>query len=304
MAIHVKGDYYQTSEFFWIDKKGHNEKIDLQTDSYGSFDLSPNGDLLAISMLPAENEIKIYDMNTGRLKRIKVKGAQLLYSPVWGPENESILFSGSIDGKMNLYRKNVNQVGEPEIIAIEDLKVNEFWPTCWSNNGEYTAIPARVLRMVQEEGKVVLGEFIKGTTHTEFSPDNNFIVYSSEEQGDEEVFVQPFPTTGEKWLVSIDGGTDPIWANDGKMIFYHNDLKIYSVKVNTSSNGSLSFLTPELYYSGPFVNAVSRSLSISPDDRKILILKPASGEQLVNNAIVTINWFDELKRLAPVSQGN
>jgi len=55
---------------------------------------------------------------------------------------------------------------------------------------------------------------------------------------------------------------------------------------------------------GPFFNAVSQSLSLSPDDSKILILKPASGEQLVNNAIVIINWFDEFKKLAPVSQGN
>ena len=46
------------------------------------------------------------------------------------------------------------------------------------------------------------------------------------------------------------------------------------------------------------MNAVSRSLSLD-DDGTLLILEPAEGNQLVREAIVTLNWFEEVKRLAP-----
>ena len=128
------------------------------------------------------------------------------------------------------------------------------------------------------------------------SPGDDYVVYASTESGQSEIYIQPFPATGEKWQLSIDGGTDPIWSKDGNGIYYHNNLRVYFVEVN--SEGSFEHGIPEVYYNGPFMNAVSRSLSLD-DKGTLLILEPAGGNQLVREAIVTLNWFEEVKRLAP-----
>jgi len=105
---------------------------------------------------------------------------------------------------------------------------------------------------------------------------------------------------GGKWQLSTDGGTDPIWSKDGKGIYYHNNLRIYYVEIKAAEN--FEYGTPRVYYDDSFLNAVSRSLYVSNDDRRLLILEPVGGSQLAREAIVTLNWFEEVKRLAPVSE--
>ena len=56
-------------------------------------------------------------------------------------------------------------------------------------------------------------------SHGIFSPDGKFIAYTSSETGELEVYVQPFPGTGEKWKVSVHGGAQPRWRRDGKELF-------------------------------------------------------------------------------------
>ena len=65
--------------------------------------------------------------------------------------------------------------------------------------------------------------FLQSTSnedHGRFSPDGHFIAYSSDESGRYEVYVQTFPVSGGKWLVSRDGGAQPHWRADGKEIFF------------------------------------------------------------------------------------
>jgi hypothetical protein len=66
-----------------------------------------------------------------------------------------------------------------------------------------------------------------------FSPDGRWVTYQSDESGQQEVYVIPFPgapeargeaqgttTGGGKWQVSSGGGVGPLWRRDGKEIFY------------------------------------------------------------------------------------
>jgi Tol biopolymer transport system component len=42
----------------------------------------------------------------------------------------------------------------------------------------------------------------------------------SDESGRAEVYVQNFPPTGSKWLISTAGGFQPRWRADGRELFY------------------------------------------------------------------------------------
>ena len=53
-----------------------------------------------------------------------------------------------------------------------------------------------------------------------FSPDGRWIAYTTNEAGQPNVYVQPFPGPGAKYQVSRDGGSQPVWRADGKELFY------------------------------------------------------------------------------------
>jgi len=55
----------------------------------------------------------------------------------------------------------------------------------------------------------------------EISPDGRWIAYESDESGQFEIYVRPFPKidTG-RWQISTAGGTRPVWAKNGQELFY------------------------------------------------------------------------------------
>ena len=53
-----------------------------------------------------------------------------------------------------------------------------------------------------------------------FSPNGQWVAYTSNEPGQYEVFVQRFPKAGGRWKVSSGGGFQPVWNHNGKELFY------------------------------------------------------------------------------------
>lgn len=118
------------------------------------------------------------------------------------------------------------------------------FPTDVSPDGNYVAFNDLIARraidalvLSRSEGKVIP---VAATDFQErfgtFAPDGRWIAYSSDESGREEVYAQRWPPTGgEKWQVSVGGGTAPRWRRNGKELFYRTlqDEKIMSVAVDT-----------------------------------------------------------------------
>jgi hypothetical protein len=95
-------------------------------------------------------------------------------------------------------------------------------------NGELSAAP-----LLQSEFNEVEGTL---------SPDGKWLAYTSDETGEEQVYVQPVPDTlrpgtpagsrGGKKRVSADGGSQPRWRGDGKELFYvDGERKLVAVDV-------------------------------------------------------------------------
>ena len=63
-------------------------------------------------------------------------------------------------------------------------------------------------------------------THPEFSPDGRWMAYVSNESGNREVYVQPYPGPGEKIRISTAGGTEPVWTANGRELLYRPRTRI------------------------------------------------------------------------------
>jgi len=139
--------------------------------------------------------------------------------------------------------------------------------------------------------------------HPEFSPDGRCLTYSSDESGRPEVYVRPYPNPGGKWKLSLEGGTEPLWARNGKQLFYRWEDQVWAVDVRTDQGFTpgkprLLFEKPSYRMSRPV-----RCWDFSPDSQKFLMVKLDDRKpQPVTEMILVQNWFEELKRLCPTGK--
>jgi eukaryotic-like serine/threonine-protein kinase len=133
-----------------------------------------------------------------------------------------------------------------------------------------------------------------------FSPDGRWIAYTSNESGQFEVYVQPFPGPGGKWQVSTDGGGNPIWGRNGRELFYLSLNKIMSVSVTTQPSFSASVPRSVADIpSGLLLSALANSFyDVSPDDQRFLFVKANTENGPPGEVRVVLNWTEELKQLA------
>jgi Tol biopolymer transport system component len=83
------------------------------------------------------------------------------------------------------------------------------------------------------------------------SPDGKWLAYVTNESGGSEVYVRPFPdATSARWQVSVDGGSEPLWAPDGRELFYRTRSGgVMAVPVTPGA--TFIYGTPQLLFREP-----------------------------------------------------
>ena len=149
--------------------------------------------------------------------------------------------------------------------------------------------------------------------NAEISPDGRWLAYESNESGQREVYVRPFPNVnGGRWQVSSGGGTRPLWARNGQELFYMaiagTEAAVMSVRVERGATWTAA--APAKLFAGRFFSVdgaggtgIGRTYDVSPDGRRFLMLKDSatgnSSDVPSARFVVVQNWFEELKRLVP-----
>ena len=109
--------------------------------------------------------------------------------------------------------------------------------------------------------------------NAEVSPDGRWMAYESDESGQSEVYVRPFPDVDAgRWQVSTGGGMQPVWARNGGELFYRSGDAVMSVPVETSA----SFVSgnPVVLFTGQYAPSLGgRNYDVSPDGQRFLMLK-------------------------------
>ena len=132
-----------------------------------------------------------------------------------------------------------------------------------------------------------------------FSTDGRWLAYVSNESGRNEIYVQPFPGPSRRWTISTDGGNEPVWSRDGRELFYRNGDALMAVPI--TSQPTFAAGVPRLLFSGQFesTGTGTSGYDVSLDGRRFLMIQPTEPEQPATQVGVVINWFEELRGLAP-----
>src|SRR5205823_2029993 len=122
------------------------------------------------------------------------------------------------------------------------------------------------------------------------SPDGQWIAYTSNETGRNEVYVQSFPTGATRRQVSSGGGVQARWRQDRSEILY---LRPDGTLVTASVHGDVEIgaAAPLFHTSLPTWGAGAfgwrTSYDIAPDGARILLVKPHDNPTPIS---ITLNW--------------
>jgi serine/threonine protein kinase len=288
----------------WFDRSGKEQETVGPPGEINDIVLSRDGKRLAMQRLEGGNsDIWLMDLARGVPSRFTFDPASD-DDPVWSPDGNQVIFSSAGekgDITLNLYRKVSSGAGTPELLFKSDVTKES---TDWSNDGRFIVFQAYYPKTESDlwvlplfgDGKpypFLQTEFIE--TQGFFSPDGHWLAYTSNESGRNEVYVQTFPQSGGKWLISSGGGAQPHWRGDGKELFYMApDRTLMAVEVNTAATFETSAPKPLFATRVSGYNAPNRYV-VSADGQRFLI-NSAAGELNQTPISVVLNWTSTLKR--------
>jgi serine/threonine-protein kinase len=295
----------------------HDGKFTPMRESPGNYvnpAFSPDGKRLALEISDGKrSDIWVYEWERDTLTRLTFAGETNDY-PVWTPDGQRITYSSREKGGVaNLWWIRADGAGNAQ--RVTESKNIEY-PRSWRPDGKVVALtelnPSTnfdIMTLLMEGDEKTgwkPGEpkpFVNSAfaeVQPAFSPDGRWLAYSSNESGDYELYVRPFPGPGGKWQISTGGGGYPKWSRDGKELYYRTlDNKIM-VASYTASGDSLRADKPQLWSPGQVADLGpgNYTFDLHPDGKRFAVLKAPGAEQAlaVNKVSFIYNFFDEVRR--------
>ena len=121
------------------------------------------------------------------------------------------------------------------------------------------------------------------------SPDGRWLAYVSDRTGRNEVYIQPIPRGGDEIPVSLDGGSDPVWARSGKELFYKTTRHLVSATLATGSRLQVVRRDTLFVIAGRFRNGGTPTYDVFPGDREFLMLSQGDVGTVFPLMVMT-NW--------------
>jgi Tol biopolymer transport system component len=297
------------SDLALIDRKGGVEPLKLPPGPYQHPRAAPNGTQIAFATDDGKEAIVwIYELGrTTSMRRLTFGGKNRF--PIWSADGQRVAFQSDREGDLGIFWQPADGSGAAERLTKPEQGTSHV-PESWSPKGE------RFLFGVTKGSSVSLWTFSlldrkatpfadvqsRSPTNAAFSPDGRWVAYTVTE-GVAGIYVQPFPATGAKYLLSKSTTVSPVWSRDGREIVSQPQGGQQAVQTITTQP-SFSFSPPVLMRRGhmDFGFTSERNYDVMPDGRILGVVAAGQTESAgstTRQIQVVLNWFEELKRLVP-----
>jgi len=308
--VYVSGRPQGLTSFFLVNRQGVAERLDLPEAEYGAYSLSPDGKNLAYAL---DGEIYVWNRERRTSVRLSPRTtagtAALNIYPRWAPDGQTVVYSSTMAGSgARLLAAPVDGRPPVELWAAED--VPWLYPMRFSPDGAVLSAFRRgrgssfdlYLLPVRASGgsltaagkpELFLGERF-GECFGQISPDGRWMLFSSDQGGNYEIWATTYPTAGPRYRVSE--GREAMWnpAVPGEVVVV-DGRAVYAVDV---TRGPAHPGNREFLFDGPYPDTTGFGYDMTPDGRFLMlqnedILKPTA------TLTVVTNFFEELRRRVP-----
>ena len=296
---------------YLLSDRGKLQPLIPRPGNYSGPRFSPDGGRLAVALTERDNtHIWVYDLKRAGFTRLTFdQGVE--EAPAWTPDGQRIAFRS--DRGISWIRID----GSGGIEKLSESRNSEY-PQCFTPDGRrlvyeeldpQTGLDIWTVPLEGSDSEHLRPGKAEPWLKTQFSegapalsPDGRWMAYRSDDSGKNEVYVRPFNASGQsgKWQISEGDGDYPIWARDGKRLFYrladgHVMVTEYQTSGDTFMPGKPRLWSEHV----PWAIGFTRSFDLTPDGQRLAVLEAASSAveqhpQVQMNLLV--NFFDELRR--------
>jgi hypothetical protein len=273
----------------WVDRKGASMPAFAERGDFDGPRLSPDGKSVAVA---DRTDISVLDLARGT-RIIARKAAR---RPLWTPDGRALIFQSLASrGEADLHRETIgSSESTPPLLSQPGVQ----FPDSVSSDGRVIVfnqgVATRDLWLLRE-GKAE--RFLDSPANERsgtISPDGNWIVYTSDESGRDEIYLQEFPAKENKVAVSTRGGTAPLWSRAGREIFYRAGSELMTVAFDPT--GPTLGPPQRLFDVSRYAADPNQPMyDVSPDAQRFLFIEEDNA-QAPGEIRVILNWTEEMKR--------
>jgi len=307
------------NQLLWVNRKGEFSPLGVQPGIYFYPTVSPDGKKVAFHAQREQSHeylLWIYDIGREAATRLILEGDNCC--AVWSPDSNTVAFRSLISGNYQVRRISADGTRTESLIMsrygliptswsrLNILAYDEFHDPVW----QIWILPLDSLK------PYVFQQTSFSLQYPAFSPDGQWLAYTSSESGAQEVYVQPFPGPGEKIRISVARGTSPAWASNGRELFYQRSVETMTqmMAVDIDTGKGFQAGKPHLLFEGPYaINSPMRGYDVTPDASRFVMTRNVSrapgavqAPPVTDNTQLrlVLNWTEELKRRAVVHGSN
>jgi eukaryotic-like serine/threonine-protein kinase len=276
-------------EMALVDMQGQKKVLGTVATSAFAPRVSPDGTRVAFEQTDAPTAdtpevTRIYVAPLADLA--KRKGTQVTVTarrniaPVWSPDGDWLALLATGNGPDALYYQRSDGWIQPKFLV--DGRAVEGWYEngqlvfiTLTGNGDYgisefNTRTNKVTRLIDLPGSAQHSSRI--------SPDGKWIAYASTETGRQEVWLEPLPLTGKRTQLTREGGRHPLWAPDGKALYFDVGGSMYRMDLTLGSDPRAS-APVKLPITGFQQGDLRRQYDLMPDGKAFLMLFPVAAAQ-------------------------
>lgn len=298
-------------EVVWVERNGSWAPIDPENPMRGIryVALSPDNTKLALSTWPLpgndDGHVWIKHLPRGAFAQLTFDGVVNM-RPSWSPDGRAVIFISDRAENRDAWVKSSDGPSEAEVLLDNPEVVDEAF---LSPDGEWL-----VYRRGKEDGNrdifairpgldsepVPLATSNFDEVAPALSPDSRWIAFVSNRGGQANVYVRPFPESDSEILLSVRGGTEPVWSRNRPELYYRNgagDMVVVPILPGTKfETGPEELLFSTNEYRSDFFHA---AYDVSADGQRFVMIRASESGTVDEELIIVENLFQELQHLAP-----
>jgi len=299
--VYVRDSTFVDRSLVWVDRFGDEEIISIEPRPFAYPSVSPSGDRITVIVDDKNDpELWLYSLSRGTSTRMTFDESREI-APTWDQDGRYLYFSSNrVD---DLFRADTSRPGVIE--QLTDTSTHQYTNSITPDGRQLifqelagvTRLDLAILTLSDPPTTAFLLQTEFNESQGRISPDGRWLAYTSDQSGQLEVYVRPYPDVDSAvWQVSHGGGRDSVWAKNGKEIFFVGPTDMMVVAIKTDPNFEPGL--PEPLFSHQEKYRFSSGISnydVDPAGGRFLIVKKSSGESTLTDRIVVVqNWLDEV----------
>jgi len=282
----------------WVDRAGNAEEVDPNLDpgyAFRTAALSPTGDRIALTgdvddlvgNAASTRQLWVKELPDGPITRL-TNDEGYTRRPTWSPDGRTIAYVTNEGGLS--HARSIRADGSSEsafdVLLQREAGVFEVLYTSDASRLVFregdTAAGAADL-MILDLGADTVARALLASDFNEaavaLSPDNRWMAYESNASGRLDVFVRPFPTADSRIPISTNGGSSPVWAHNGRELFYVDadgwmTVATYEAAPTLAVTGRERLFNVGQYFAEGFG---WRLFDVALDDQRLLMIAQSFG---------------------------